>query len=608
MDDATDQRLRAFLTGNDPASRDPELRRAVASVLLPRPRAAGGPGRHRELYRRMRGLNAALGTGSALMRNPRRFFALEEWVAVADPTLVGPLLIHHCYALGSVMRYGGPETRAELARLDTMRAIGLVLGTEAGHGSSNSPGAPRTEARHAPGTRRFTLHTPDASARKIMPGAALDGVDKTAVVLARVRSEGTDHGVHAFLLPLRDADGIRPGVRVTALPDVAGIPLDYSLITFDGAELPVGALLSEDLAARDDGVLVRSSTRPDSGLGPPNSISPSTWTAAASAAASVARAAVDIALTFARQRRTSGCPVPGKPALAHRNQQRALLDSLATAYLISALAHHAQETCTAELTGTPPAPGPEDPRGPHLLAVAKVAVCAEAEHIVASCRRSCGLFALFPANRLTEYADLLHVLHPGTGDSGLLRLDIGRVLSRQSRTPPGPGTVPRPPANPTDISGWLALAHAREERLRSALPPRTGPPDGHPTDEERFAHENDLILDGEQLVDAHVHRVLLEVSHHRLRGIDDPSAQRLLRQLGALHCLNDLEAHAASYAAHGLIGAADLRDLSSVRRSLYDAVLPHVERLVRAFRIPRDLLAAPMTEPDYVDALTWSSG
>ncbi|KAF2438382.1 hypothetical protein P171DRAFT_159844 [Karstenula rhodostoma CBS 690.94] len=92
----------------------------------------------------------------------------------------------------------------------------------------------------------FILHTPHPGAAKTMPPSSPHaGMARTAVVFARLRAAGRDHGVRPFIVPLNDASGaMSPGVSCTLFPARPGAKaIDHASTTFTHVPLPAGALL-----------------------------------------------------------------------------------------------------------------------------------------------------------------------------------------------------------------------------------------------------------------------------------------------------------------------------------------------------------------------------
>ena len=105
---------------------------------------------------------------------------------------------------------------------------GCFAMTETGHGSDVQQ--LRTTCTYDPESQTFDLHTPHQAARKDYIGnAAKDG--RMAVVFAQLITQGKNHGVHAWLVPIRAEDGTPcPSPRVTSWANTTAIRPSFAAL------------------------------------------------------------------------------------------------------------------------------------------------------------------------------------------------------------------------------------------------------------------------------------------------------------------------------------------------------------------------------------------
>lgn len=126
---------------------------------------------------------------------------------------------------------------------------GIYAMTETGHGSDVA--SIGTTATYDPTTEEFVIHTPFKAAWKDYLGnAAVHG--QAAVVFAQLITQGVNHGVHAFYVPVRNGSTMLPGVSFEDDGLKGGlVGIDNGRLAFDQVRVPRENLLNRygDVAA-----------------------------------------------------------------------------------------------------------------------------------------------------------------------------------------------------------------------------------------------------------------------------------------------------------------------------------------------------------------------
>ncbi|KAF2898696.1 hypothetical protein ILUMI_07471 [Ignelater luminosus] len=145
---------------------------------------------------------------------------------------------------------------------------GEILGcfglTEIGHGS-NTRGM-RTTATYDPASRQFILHSPDFQAAKCWVGSLGQTATHGAIFAQLVTPDGIKHGLHAFVVPIRDSKTLvpYPGVKVGDMGEKIGLNgVDNGFIMFDQYHIPRENLLNKIGDVTEDGRYVADITDPN---------------------------------------------------------------------------------------------------------------------------------------------------------------------------------------------------------------------------------------------------------------------------------------------------------------------------------------------------------
>ncbi|GAA2984755.1 acyl-CoA dehydrogenase family protein [Actinokineospora diospyrosa] len=514
-----------------------------------------------------------------------------------------------------------------------LRLPGCFAMTETGHGSDVQH--LRTTATYDPATGEFVVHTPHEAARKEYIGnAARDG--RIAVVFAQLIAGGSEHGVHALLVPLRDEAGLTlPGITIEDCGRKAGLNgVDNGRIWFDQVRVPRDALLNRYGDVAEDGTysspIEGDSRRFFTMLGTliRGRIS------VAGAAGSATKSALTIAIRYALERRQFTRPDSDDEVvlLDYLAHQRKLLPALATTYAL----HFAQEelvTTLHELTT-------DDHRQRELESRAaglKAATTWHATHTIQTCREACGGAGYLAENRLpqlkadtdvfttfegdntvlsqlvakgllTGYQQHLHEL----GSVGMARFIadqfVGTVIERTAARSLIERLVGAVTARDEDADlldrGWhLRLFEDREKHVLDTLARRlrrAGEPGADAF--EVFNAAQDHVLRAARV---HIERVVLEAFVAAVDRCADPDAAALLGRVCDLHVLSTVEADLDWFLGHGRVSTAKAKAVTGAVNDLCRHLRPHAAVLVGAFAIPDPLVAAPIAsgaERDRQDA------
>jgi acyl-CoA oxidase len=500
--------------------------------------------------------------------------------------------------------------RKYLPAIMSFELPGCFAMTETGHGSNVA--AAETTATYDVAAGEFVVHSPTPSARKDYIGnAARDG--RLAVVFAQLITPAGGHGVHALLVPIRDADGRPcPGVTISDCGRKAGLNgVDNGRLVFDSVRVPREALLNKYGDVAPDGTytspIENESARFFTMLGTlvRGRIS------VAGSAASATQSALTIAVRYGQRRRQF--EAPGRDGeivlLDYLGHQRKLLPALAKSYAL----HFAQEELVRMLHevqsgGTRDEAAQRELEG--LAAGMKAVTTWHATHAIQACREACGgagylvenllpqlkadtdvfttfegdntvLLQLVAKGLLTEYRD-----HVGDLNTlGMIKFITEQVVDTIAERTAARGLAQRfkDPA-PDDAEWHHELLADREEHLLAGLARRlrrAGEPDA-----DAFAVFNaaqDHLLSA---ASAHVDRWVLDGFTAGLARCDDDGVTALLTKVRALYALSVVEADRGWFLEHGRLTASQAKAVTATVNELCAELRPYADTLVDGFGIP----------------------
>ena len=560
--------------------------------------------------------------GLGAVSYPRRYGGADDpgaAVAVFEELALGDLSVLVKYGVqfglfgGSIAQLGtAKHHRRHLARAGTLALPGCYAMTETGHGS-NVKGL-RTTATFDRAAGEFVVDTPDDDARKDYIGnAALDG--RLATVFARLRIGADDHGVHAFLVPIRHGDGsVRPGVRIEDCGAKQGLNgVDNGRIRFDSVRVERAALLDRFARVTADGRY--ESPIPSAGRRFFTMLGTLVAGRISIAAAShtVAKKALTIAIRYAAGRRQFG-PAGGDevPIIGYLALQRELLPRVAASYATAFALRDLVRRFADEGT---------DRRQLEVRAAALKAVASRhATGTLQACREACGGQGYLAENRFARLKADTDVFTTFEGANPVLLQLVAKGLLSNYRRDMG------------DLSMWGIARHLAElagTRLAEMNPVATRRTDpGHLASHEfhlsalRYREQRLLRSVARRLKDrldqgmdsfgavnacqdhmialarAHADYILLAESAAAMKGMEQGPGRQLIEEVIALHGLATLETHREWYLEKGYF---EPPKSEAVRREVNErcaALAKRALELVDAFGIPDELIEAPIGRAD----------
>lgn len=539
-------------------------------------------------YERSRVLHRELERPLSMLRQPRRLFALAEWAPLLDPAIFSLLLVHHNLCLGTVLDRGAgrDDIKDYVEELDRLDSFGPYMATEFGYG--NNVAALRTEAVYHAETETFVLNTPDAAAQKFMSFSGFQDIPKLAVVLARLKADGKNHGVYPFVVRISDGEKLCEGVRVAPCPEQPVQGLDHGLTWFDHVTVPRRNLLHGEMGgfSSDGGFQPGSGNLRQRFLRTMSRIQPGRL-CVSSAAAGAGKASIYTAFRYAERRLTNG---PGRnevPVMEYRSHQRDLFPALAKVYAMNLLLNHAKREFLAHS-------GAASDELNHLIAITKALSTWEMHDVAGICRERCGAQGMFRVNRIADYGSLLQGLVTAEGDNQvLLATTAGQLLAGAD-----PDRHPVPPArhvgDADDPDFHVELLRYREQLLCRAARAAMAESEG-----TYFDAWNSVMNTALDMARIRGVRIALEQFCAAVPAPADEQDRTALRLLASLYGLVKIQQDAGWYLAKGLLTAAQVEGMPATVDRYCELLRPHARRLTDAFRLSPELLRAPIAFEDY---------
>ncbi|MGQ7944398.1 acyl-CoA dehydrogenase family protein [Flavobacterium sp. WC2509] len=538
------------------------------------------------------------------------YFSIMETLSYHDLSLVIKFGVQFGLWGMSVQSLGTEKHYAKyLKDIGTLKLPGCFAMTETHHGS-NVKGLETTATYHHE-NQTFTIHTPHEKAQKEYIGnAALHG--QMATVFAKLIIAGHDYGVNAFIVPLRDENGVvLKGITIGDCGHKMGLNgVDNGTIRFDEVVIPKENMLDRFASVNDKGefespipsdnrrFFTMLGTLVGGRIGIPRS------------ALAAAKSGLTIAIKYSDQRRQFG-PEGGSEVsiLNYRMHQRRLLIPLAKTYAV----HFALQYLTKRFLNKKEVEMQEIEA---LAAGLKSYSTWSTTAILQECREACGGKGYLSENRIDALKNDTEIYTTFEGDNTVLMQLVAKNRLSEFRKSFGemgsfgiinyvyentksviaeknPVAIRR-----TDVEHLLdsefhlqAFQHREKTILASAAKRIKKLIDNGLDAYDAFNVVQHQMID---VAEAYLDRVVLEQFQITIAAIKDQNSKAILTKLNQLYALSQIEKNKAWYLEDGYMEAIKTKAIRKIVNQLCWDIRPDAVALVNAFAIPDSCLAAPI--------------
>lgn len=524
---------------------------------------------------------------------------------------------------GAVENLGTERHHALIPQIIDLNLVGCYAMTETGHGSNVQ--ALETTATFDPSTGEFVIETPSRSARKDYIGNAAKHAS-VASVFAQLITRGESHGVHCFLVPIRDEHGQPlPGVTISDNGHKGGLRgVDNGRLEFHGVRIPRENLLNRygnvDEGGAYSSPIENTNRRFFTMLG--TLIRGRVSVGGSALAAS--EVALSIAGRYALKRRQFGPDDTPEVLLAdYRMHQRRLLPLIAKGYAYR-FAQNQQVARMHKLQSNAEPDAGQQRELEGRAAGLKAMMTWHASRAIQESREMCGGAGYLAENRIALLRDDVDVFTTFEGDNHvLLQLVAKEMLTAYAQEVGGldpVGMVRFAASTVTDIVRERTAASQLIQRLIDARP------GGEEHDLLDRGTQLELFEDREQHVietaarrlqraasaDAdeafrifnnaqdhviragrvHIERIVLEAFTAGIARCEDEEAADLLRDVCSLYALTTIEDDLAWFMGHNRLSDQRAKVITAEINSLLDKLRPHLLTLIEGLGVPEHTLDA----------------
>ncbi|XP_015269969.1 PREDICTED: peroxisomal acyl-coenzyme A oxidase 1 isoform X1 [Gekko japonicus] len=504
--------------------------------------------------------------------------------------------------------------------------IGTYAQTEMGHGTHLR--GLETTATYDPATQEFILNSPTVTSIKWWPG----GLGKTsnhAIVLAQLHTQGQNHGLHAFIVPIRQLGTHEPlpGITVGDIgPKFGYDEMDNGYLKMDNFRIPRENMLMKFAKVEPDGTYVKPLS---------DKLTYGTMVFIRSiivgdSARSLARACT-IAIRYSAVRHQSELK-PGEPEpqiLDYQTQQYKLFPLLAAAYAFHFVGAYMKDTyrrITADINDGDLREMPEL----HALSAGLKAFSSWIANAgIEECRMACGGHGY---SRCSGLPDIYVNFTPSCtyeGENTVMMLQTARFLIK-SYTQVSSGQLvsgmmsylndlPGQRIQPQQVAARPATLHINNPaslvetyKLRASRLVEFAAKNLQAELNRRRSKEdawNRTSVDLVRASEAHCHYVVVKLFTAKISEIGDPATRAVVNNLCLLFALHGISKHSGDFLQGGILTDAQITQVNQRVKELLALIRPNAVALVDSFDFSDLFLGSVLGRYDgniYENMFEWS--
>ncbi|XP_061779089.1 peroxisomal acyl-coenzyme A oxidase 1 isoform X3 [Nerophis lumbriciformis] len=527
-----------------------------------------------------------------------------------------PIQLHFDMFLPTLYGLCDPEqSKKWLPIAQSYQAIGTYAQTEMGHGTHLR--GLETTATFDPATQEFILNSPTVSSIKWWPG----GLGKTsnhAIVLAQLSTRGDCHGLHAFIVPIRDMDTHKPlpGIVVGDIGPKFGFnEVDNGFLKLDHVRIPRDNMLMKYAKVDPDGTYIKP---PSAKLTYGTMVFIRSMIVGESAR--VLAKSSTIAIRYSAVRHQSEIR-PGEPEpqiLEYQTQQYKLFPVLAMAYAFTFVGQYMNDTYHRITADIHQGDFSQLPELHALSAGLKAFTTWAANSAIEVCRMSCGGHGYSRSSALPDIYVEFTPTCTYEGENTVMMLQTARYLMksyRQARTGQrlhgmvsylNESQLPRVQSqlvaarstgvDTEDLSGLAELY-----KLRAATLVELAAKSIQKELQQRKSQEdawNNSAIDLVAASHAHCHYVVVKLFTDKLGEIDAGPIHSVLSTLARLYALHGIINNSGDFLLAELLTGSQVLQISARLKELLSELRPNAVALVDAFDFHDQMLKSVLGRYD----------